>query len=54
MTNRGDRIRTCDLVLPKQWVVKTKMTERGQAETKESVDTGTILQDKIDLYLYMF
>ena len=54
MTDRGDRIRTCDLVLPKQWVVKTKTAERVQAETKESVDTGTILLENIDLYLYMF
>ena len=54
ITDRGDRIRTCDLVLPKQWVVKAKTTGRVQAETKESVDTGTILQNKIDLYLYMF
>ena len=43
-----------NLVLPKQQVVKVKTTGRGQAEIKESVDTGTILQDKIDLYLYMF
>ena len=54
ITDRGDRIRTCDLVLPKQWVVKTKTTGRVQTVTKESVDTGTNLQVKIDLYLFMF
>ena len=54
LTDRGDRIRTCDLVLPKQWVVEAKIIRRIQTETQESVDTGTILQDNIDLYLYMF
>ena len=54
ITDRGDRIRTCDLVLPKQWVVKAKTTGRVQAETKDSVDTAMILQDNIDLYSYMF
>ena len=43
ITDRGDRIRTCDLVLPKQWVVEAITTKRTQAETKESVDTGTNL-----------
>ena len=37
-----------NLVLPKQQVVKVKTTGRGQAEIKESVDTGTIIQDKIN------
>jgi hypothetical protein len=54
MTDRGDRIRTCDLVLPKQWVVEAIATKRTQAETRKSVDTGTNLQAKIDLYLFMF
>ena len=54
MTDRGDRIRTCDLVLPKQWVVEVITTKRTQAETRKSVDTGTNLQVKIDLYLFMF
>jgi hypothetical protein len=51
ITDRGDRIRTCDLVLPKQWVVEVITTKRTQAETRKSVDTGTIIQDKIDLNL---
>ena len=54
ITDRGDRIRTCDLVLPKQWVVEVITTKRTQAETRKSVDTGTNLQVKIDLYLFMF
>ena len=54
LTDRGDRIRTCDLVLPKQWVVEVITTKRTQAETRINVDTGTNLQVKIDLYLFMF
>ena len=54
ITDLGDRIRICDLVFPRQWVVEAKTIRRMQTEAKESVDTGTILQDKIDLNLYMF